>query len=103
MTTKQYLASLAEALGLAKAPQAIRDSLVEEIDTVVFRSVLFRVFTDLDEDDKDELHDILEKTGDDFEKPFAFLAKKIPHLPKIVEEEVEKVKSESEELLEQFV
>ena len=100
--TSSHLDLAADAFGLNKLPKAVRDALLEEIDAVIFRSVLFRVITKLDEKEKDELHEILEETGDDFEKPFEFLKMKTENFDEIVGEEIEKIKEESLSLTQQF-
>ena len=99
---KSHLDILAEVFGLSRLPKAVRDSLLEEIDAIVFRSVLFRVMIDLSDEDKDELHDILESAGDDFEKPFNFLKEKVENLDEIIDEELQKIKRESLDLVQQF-
>ncbi|MEI6480391.1 MAG: hypothetical protein WCO12_02605 [bacterium] len=101
-TNSSHLDMLAEAFGLSRLPKSVRDALLEEIDVIVFRSVLFRVMVNLDEDDKEELHDILEHAGDDFEKPYTFLNSKVKDFEKIVKDELLKVKNESLELVQQF-
>ena len=97
-----HLDMVAEAFGLGQLPKAVRDALIEEIDVMVFRSVLFRVMASLSDEDKDELHEILENAGDDFEKPYSFLKTKTKNFDEIVREEVKKVKKETLELKEQF-
>lgn len=92
---KNHLDIISEAFGLSNLPKAVRDSLLEEIDMLVFRSVLFRIMVNLDEEDKDELNDVLENAGEDFEKPFAFLQNKIKDFDTIVSEEVDRIKNES--------
>lgn len=103
LNNSTYLDSVIDAFGLSSLPEAVRNSLIEEIDVIIFRSVLFRVLNDLDETDKDELHDILENAGDNFEKPFSFLKTKVKNLDKIIKEEIEKTRTESVNLMEQFV
>ena len=93
---------VAEAFGLGQLPKAVREALIEELDVMIFRSVLFRVMTNLSEEDKDELHEILENAGDDFEKPYAFLKIKTKNFDEIVREEVRKVKKETLALKQQF-
>lgn len=100
--TSLHLNMLSEAFGLNTLPKSIRDALLEEIDTTVFRSVLFRVMVDLNEADKDELHVILEETGDDFEKPYKFLRGKTQNFNEIVADELAKIKEESLALTQQF-
>lgn len=92
-----------DAFGLSSLPEAVRNSLIEELDVIIFRSVLFRVLNELDETDKDDLHDVLENAGDDFDKPFAFLKTKVKSLDKIIKEEINKTREESVHLMEQFV
>jgi len=99
---KSHLDILGEVFGLSRLPKAVRDSLLEEIDAIVFRSVLFRVMIDLSDEDKDELHYILESAGDDFEKPFNFLKEKVENLDEIIDEELQKIKEESLDLSQQF-
>lgn len=99
---KNHLDIISEAFGLSKLPKAAQDSLLEEIDMLVFRSVLFRIMVNLDEEDKDELNDVLENAGEDFEKPFGFLQNKIKNFDKIVYEEVERIKNESGYLVQSF-
>jgi UDP-glucose 6-dehydrogenase len=90
-----HLDLIADAFGLSCLPKAVRDSLIEEIDEMVFRSVLFRVMIEMNNDDKEELHDVLDSAGDDFEKPYAFLKDKVKNLDELIKEELEKVKEES--------
>lgn len=101
-TNISHLDMVAEAFGLNKLPKAVRDALIEEIDAMVFRSVLFRVMANLDDDDKDELHDVLEQAGDDFEKPYSFLKEKVGNFDEIVKDELAKVRDESLSLTQQF-
>jgi hypothetical protein len=98
-----HLDVISDAFGLSKLPEAIRNSLLEEIDALVFRSVLFRIMIDMDEDDKNELDDVLDKASDDFDKPFMFLKQKVKDFDQIVLEEVDKIKSENLSLTESFV
>ena len=98
-----HLDRVAEAFGLGQLPKAVRDALIEEIDVMIFRSVLFRVMTNLSEEDKNELHEILENAGDDFEKPYNFLKTKTNNFDEIMREEVRKMKSETLALTQQFV
>ena len=97
-----HLDIIAEAFGLSKLPKAVSDSLLEEIDALVFRSVLFRIMIEMDESDKDELNDVLEMAGDDFDKPFSFLKRKTENFDQIVREEVDKIRTESLSLTESF-
>ena len=97
-----HLDIITEAFGLSGLPKSISDSLLEEIDALVFRSVLFRIMIDMDEDDKNELNDVLETAGDDFQKPFSFLKEKVKNFDEIVEEEVMRIKDESLSLTQQF-
>ena len=97
-----HLDLIAEAFGLARLPKAVRDSLLEEIDAMVFRSVLFKIMIDFDAEDKNELHDVLESAGDDFSKPYAFLKEKVKNFDDLIKEEVEKVKKESLSLTQSF-
>ena len=95
MTTNiAYMNKLAEVFGLQKMPESVRNALLEEIDVLVFRAVLFRVLSVLDDGDKDELHNILENAGDDFEKPYSFLKSKVKNLDEIIKEELNTVKQE---------
>lgn len=93
---------IAEAFGLSGLSKAVRDSLLEEIDEMVFRSVLFRIMVDMNDDDKEELGDVLEGAGDDFEKPYSFLKKKVKNFDSLMKEEMKKIRDESLELTQQF-
>ena len=97
-----HLDMIADTFGLSILPKSVRDSLLEEIDEMMFRSVLFRVMVDMDEEDKNELHDVLENAGDDFEKPYIFLKEKVKNLDELLKEELEKIKEESLGLTQQF-
>ena len=86
---------IVEAFGLSQLPQAVQNSLLEEIDALVFRSVLFRAMVNMDEEDKDHLNDVLANAGDDFQKPFMFLKEKVKDFDQIMKEEVNKIRNES--------
>lgn len=97
-----HLDLIAQAFGLSHLPKAVRDSLLEEIDEMVFRSVLFRAMIDMDDEDKEELSDVLDGAGDDFAKPQAFLKEKVKNFDELIKEELEKLKSESLSLTQSF-
>jgi len=97
-----HLDMIVDAFGLSRLPKAISASLLEEIDALVFRSVLFRIMVNMDEDDKNELNDVLDRAGDDFDKPFSFLNERVKNFDEIVKEEVEKIKNESLSMTQNF-
>lgn len=103
MTHTAHFDMVARTLGLQHLPLADRNALLEEIDTIVFRAVLFRVISELDESEKEELHTILDQAGDNFAKPYEFLKSKIKNFNTIVDEELEKIKEESLRVVEQFL
>ena len=97
-----HLDLIADAFGLSRLPKAVRDSLIEEIDEMVFRSVLFKVMVEMDDDDKVELGDVLDSAGEDFSKPYDFLKKKVKNFDELIQEEVEKIREESLSLTQSF-
>ncbi len=56
----------------------------------------------MDEEDKNELDDVLENAGDDFEKPYSFLQKKVKNFNEIVKEEIQKIREESLSIAQMF-
>ncbi len=102
LNNSSHLDMIAESFGLSKLPKAVRDSILEEIDEVIFRSVLFRVMVDMDDEDKNELSDVLDNAGDDFEKPYSFLKQKVGNFEGLIKEELEKIKKESLALSQSF-
>jgi hypothetical protein len=86
---------ISDVFGLSNLPKAVRDSLLEEIDELVFRAVLFKIMIYMNEDDKNELFDILESAGDNFDKPYAFLKSKVGNFDGLVKEEMMRIREES--------
>jgi len=101
-SNSSHLDLIAKSFGLSGLPKAVRDSLLEEINQMVFRSVLFRIMISMDDEDKNELSDVLDNAGDDFAKPYAFLKEKVDNFDGLIEEEVEKIRKESAGLTKSF-
>jgi hypothetical protein len=56
----------------------------------------------MDDDDKEQLSDVLENAGDDFEKPYSFLKNKVKDFDTLMKEEMQKIREESLELTHSF-
>jgi hypothetical protein len=97
-----YLNKLATALGLQNLPPAERNALLEELDIMVFRSVLFRAITSLNKQDREDLHLLLNEANENMRMPYEFLRKKVPNFSQLIKEEVQKTQKETEQVLKYF-
>lgn len=90
--------SIIKILGIDSLPKEEQQEAMERLGAIVYQEVMLRVLDILNEEDKDEFEKLIEKTKDP-EIMFSFLMGKIPNFEEIVNEESEKLKKESAELM----
>ncbi len=98
-----YLENLAVKLGLQTLPNAERNALLEDLDMMVFRSVLFRAISALNKQDREDLHLLLDGTDDgSLRLPYEFLRKRVKNFDQIVQEEVKKTEKDVARVMKYF-
>lgn len=90
--------NIVKTLGIDSLPIEKQKEAMERLGAIVYQEVMLRVLDILSEEDKDEFEKLIEKTPDP-EIMFSFLASKIPNLEEIVNEESEKLRKESAEII----
>ena len=91
--------NIVKELGLENLPEDRKMEILLGIGRIIQQNVILRILDKLPEEDKKDFDKLLEKKGDKEEEILKFLQKKIPSLDKIVNEEIEKFKTESVDFL----
>lgn len=90
--------NIIKTLGIDSLPIEKQKEAMERLGAIVYQEVMLRVLDILSEEDKDEFEKVIEKSPDP-EIMFSFLTDKIPNLEEIVNEEAEKLRKESAEII----
>ncbi|MFZ5364931.1 MAG: hypothetical protein ACOZBH_01875 [Patescibacteria group bacterium] len=91
MTKKEILnANIINLLGIEALPQDRQVSILDQVSDLVQRRIVLRVMDSL----KDEQKEKMAALENDYEALAEYLAKNIPGLEKITQEEIIKVKTE---------
>lgn len=93
---------LIKELGLEDLPSEEQVEIVLKIGRIIQQNIILRVLDEMKEEDKDEFDKFLGEKGDDQEAITEFLRSKIPNLDDIVNEEIEKFKTEKINFLQEI-
>lgn len=87
---------LLDILGLEKLPTKEQEEILGRISNLIFQGILTRAIQELSDEERDTLDEVLKKQEEDpnSEALYAYLKGKIPHLDKVVAEEIEEFKEE---------
>jgi hypothetical protein len=91
--------NIVKELGLDNLPEDKQVEILEKIGQIIFQSVLIRVLTVMNEEDKDEFDKLLSEKANDSDAVLQFLQAKVPELDEIVKDEVVKFKQETLEIM----
>ena len=90
--------NIIKTLGIDTLPEDKQKEALEKLGELVYQEVMLRVLDVLSEEEKDEFEKLIEKTPDP-ELMFSFLALKVPNFEEIVNEETQKLKNETAEIM----
>lgn len=90
--------NIIKTLGIDSLPVEKQKEAMERLGAIVYQEVMLRVLEILSEEDKDEFEKLIEKNPDP-EIMFSFLGDRISNLEEIVNEEAEKLRKESAEII----
>ncbi|MFA5934007.1 MAG: hypothetical protein WC795_02180 [Candidatus Paceibacterota bacterium] len=98
---KELQDSIIKNFGLDALPEKDREEMVISIGGAIYEAVLTRAMAIMSEADQDELEKIIdEERGPDV--LLYFLGQKVPGLQDMINEEIEKMKNESHDIMSQI-
>ena len=95
---KESNENIIRILGIDSLAKEKQQEAVERLSAIVYQNVMLRVLDILDEKQKDEFEKEIEKNPDP-ENLFSWLADRIQNVDKIIEEEAQKLREESKDIL----
>ena len=93
--------TIIKSLGLDALPADQRQEMLSRLAAVVYQEVVVRALTVMTDDDKEKFDQIL-STSNDPEVLLAFLSEKLPNLNEIIEEEANKLRQETGDIMSQI-
>lgn len=90
--------NIIKILGIDTLPVEQQKDAMEKMGAIVYQEVMLRALDIMSEEDKDAFEKIIEKNPDP-EIMFTFLSTKIPNINEIVNEEAEKFRNESADIM----
>ena len=91
--------NLVEALGLSKLPPEVQEETLVRVGNIIFQNVMIRVLDSMTEEEQKEFDKLITERPDDQEAIYNYLKNKVPDFDTVVAEEVEKFRTEAQELL----
>lgn len=87
---------LLDILGLEKLPTKEQEEILGRISNLIFQGILTRAIQELTDEERETLDEVLKKQEEDpnSDALYTYLKEKIPHLDKVVAEEIEEFKEE---------
>lgn len=93
--------TIIQSLGLDALPANQRQEMLSRLAAVVYQEVVVRALTVMTDDDKEKFDQIL-STSNDPEVLLAFLSEKLPNLKEVIEEEANKLRQETGDIMSQI-
>jgi hypothetical protein len=86
-------------IGVDKLPAEEQETVLANMQSAVFQSILLRAIDQLDDEQQTALNGLIKEDDEDQEEAYKFLSENVPHLPLISSEEVDKFKGETLDFL----
>lgn len=93
--------TIIKTLGLDALPEGEQREALAQMAAVVYQEVILRALAVMDDEDKEKFDEILSTTNDP-DVLLVFLAQKLPNLNEIVEDEANKLKKETGDIMSQI-
>lgn len=98
---KKINANIIDILGISTLPEEEQKNTMEKMGGIVYQEIMLRAIDLLSEEDKNQFEKIMQENPNP-EAMFAFLEEKIPNIEEIANEEAEKFKADSANIMSQI-